>query len=361
MSTTVNHVPEDSTDVAGLSRLLTTRSIAHPEQGNVYDPMNFAAITPVHVHSTRPGRYLVLFSRRVHTAIISGTDPGSYTAYNVDSSPGWVMVDVNGSRKMASSESYLIPGPAGRVLTAACSRANTYLYALSSLGASGSIIQHFRWSEDQDIMVPVAEEILPVITLSGEQVRFDAGVYLYGDDIVVVGRGLTTNSLYLARKGWGRIGITTEGYQGNRNEATRIDDPSWRYATVNGWSADPSELAPLPVASAGPVSVVVRDDRLIVAIVKADGTTRTAEVWYSRHVSPTWHKMSFTAPLGVEGVSYLGGTLQMQPELIANTSGVAITALTAVAQDLLTFPYSFPAEFLPVKINVTWTQVPVIS
>jgi hypothetical protein len=395
VSTTISQIPEDSADVAGLSQVLTTRSIAHPEQGSIYDPMNFAAITPVHVHPTRPGRYVVLFSQRWYGATGSSTDPGAYTAHSVDTGPGWVIVDTAGSRRMASSESYAVPGIAGRTLTAACSRSNTYLYALSSVGAAGSVIQHFRWSGDRDVMLPVADETIPVVdpvaawdTLldyplgsfvvrSGsvwratqaslgldplthpeywtpstgllEQVRFDAGVYIYGADLVVIGRGLTSSSLYLMRKPWGRIGITAEGYQGIRNEATRIDDPTWRYASATGWSADPAELSPLPVTSVGPVSVVMYRDRLIMTTVKATGGTRTAEVWYSRHVSPNWTKMPLTVALGTAGSTYLGGTLQLQPEMQANTNTVAITALSAVAQTT------------PDKINITWTQVPVVS
>lgn len=250
---------------------------------------------------------------------------------------------------MASSESYAIPGRSGRTLRAACSRSTSYLYVLSSLTDSGGMIQHFRWSVDRDIMLPVAEETFPVVTLDDEQVSFDAGLYLYGADIVVVGRGLTSSALYLMRKSWGRIGVTAEAYQGFRNEAVRIEDPSWRYSTATGWSADPSELAPLPITSAGPVSAIVHHDRVIMATVRATGATRTAEVWYSRHVSPRWHRLPFTAALGTAGSTYLGGTLQLQPQLPARTADVAVTALTAVAGKL------------PAKINVAWTQVPVIS
>lgn len=348
MGTTRTQIPETSVDAEGISTVTATRTLADARSGMIYDPSELAAVTPVHLHPLTPGRYLMVFSRRWHDATVSDADPGAYTDYDEDTSPGWAIVESTGART-APGRTYAVPGPAGRTLTAACSNANTYLYLLSSLSDGGAVIQHFRWSPDRDSMLAVAEETLPDVAADGQTVRFDRGVFISGQHLIVVGYGLTDNKIYLARKPWGRIGTNrVSGKPGGDS----IDDPSWRYRSALGWDPDSAALDPFALTTHGPVSTAVYRDRLYLSTVDAADASRTAKVHTKRHALPDWTVVGTTAALGsTADDTYLGGTLQLQQHLRAPAQTLSVPYLTAVKTT------SGGAD----RLSVVWNLLPVIT
>ena len=319
-------IPADTAAVDGISEVVSTRSADAPTRGMIYHPGVLAAVTPVHLHPLTPGRYLMVFSRRWHDATVSATDPGAYLDdYAVDTEPGWVIVSGTGTWQFPA-RSVTVPGPGGRTLTAATSWANSYLYLLSSLDGN-AFVQHFRWHPERDMMLPLAEEIVPAVIVDGQTVTFDKGVFIEDEHLVLVGSGSNDNRVYLARKSWARVGTNrTVATGGDRGDT---ENPSWRYATATGWSTRSSELAALPMTTLGPVSAFTYRTYLFMAVVIADGDDRYAQVW-RRHYG-NWSPVGGQVLLGsVADGSYLGGTMQFQRFVRANASDLVVPYLTAV-------------------------------
>jgi hypothetical protein len=313
---TRTQVAQSGVDVDGISIITATRSITDAHRGMIYSPATLAAVTPVHLHPLTPGRYLMTFSRRWHTATSAAGDPGAYSDYTEDTSPGWAIVEGSGVCRIPGVTP-VIPGPAGRTLTAACSRANEYIYLLSTFG-SDALIQHLRYSVERDQMTEMAQETIPSVTIDGQTVVFDRGIYMDGPRLTVIGAGLTDHKIYLAHKHWGRVGSNRVSARGGLAVGNDLDDPRWRYRTATGWSIDPAELSPLPLTTVGPVSTAQWQDRLYLSTVEADGDDRFARVWASRR-GAAWSAASDPIPLGsVSDDTYLGGTLQFQQHLSAN-------------------------------------------
>lgn len=323
MSTVRNHTPVDSADAEGLSVITSTRRIDDPHRGMIYDPAELAALTPVHIHPVNPGRYLMVFSRHWRDATLSPGDPGSHTAHTEDTEPGWAFIDTSGARS-TPGRTHSVPGPPGRTLTAATSRANTYLYLLSSHNG-GARIEHFRYAPERNAMLELASEHIAPVVLDGQRIIFDRGLYVDGADLVVLGAGEVDRRLYVARKSWGRIGTS-------KSAATRatISDPVWRYRTHDGFSTDAAELDPLPaITSHGPVSMASYRDQLYLAAVEADGDDRLARVW--RRGRLAWTPLPATVALGsVADGSYLGGTLQFQQQVRPLATELSVPYTVAV-------------------------------
>jgi len=327
MGTVRNRIADTSVAHDGISEVTTTRSVGHPEHGMIYHPGLLAAVTPVHLHQLTPGRYVMVFSRRWYDATVSLVDPGAYLDdFSEDTEPGWAIVTGTGTWSFPARTA-TVPGPQGRVLTAATSRSNTYLYLLSSYDGGG-YLQHFRWSPDRDMLLPVGEEYLGPVDADGQKVIFDKGVFLDGEHLVVVGSGDSDDAVYMARKPWGRVGANRVWASGG--DRGDLDDPSWRYASATGWVASSTELAALPMTTLGPVSVYRHRDTMFMATVAADGDDRFAQVWRRRY--GTWSPVAGTTPLGsVADNTYLGGTLQLQPYVRTSSSDLVVPCLTAVA------------------------------
>ncbi|OBY33485.1 hypothetical protein [Mycolicibacter kumamotonensis] len=320
--------PAEALDADGISVITTNRSTDDLSAGSIYDLDNFAAAQPVHFHPTRPGVFVMLFSRRWHDATLSASDVGSYSTYTEDATPGWTQIDSAGYSTMIG-QSYAIPHASG-TLVAACSRDTTYLYALSATGDTG-LIQHLRYDPQRVQMLSAqAEPMQPVTSSTGESVSFHRGVYLTNDSIVVIGSGADTNQLYLRKKHWSRIGVNRTA----SDTPGQITDPTWRYGVgESAWSADPGEMAPLDITTHGPVSTATYRDSLMISTVEIDADTgaASARVWARRPGKTPWTKQADSVPLGstADG-SYAGGTLEFQPNLRCTDTTIAIPYTTTV-------------------------------
>jgi len=356
MGTVLSQAHNNALDADGVSLVTATRAAANARRGMIYDSATLAAVAPVYFHPLTPGRYLMVFSRRWHTATGSTVDPGAYSAYSEDTDPGWAIIEGAGTRSVPGL-TYSIPGPAGRTLTAACSRGNDYLYLLSTLGPN-AVVQHFRWSPERDRVTEIAQEVIAAVEADEQAVVFNRGIYLDGQFLTVIGSGDTDDKIYLARKPWGRVGVNRVSARGGTTIATEVNDPRWRYRTVSGWSTDPEESAPLlPLITVGPVSVAAFRDQLWWATVLADGDDRAAQVWTSRK-GGEWSLVSDPVPLGsVADDTYLGGTLQFQQHLLANPDKVSLTGAAGI-------PFLISArqvDGLDEKIAVPWGLWSVVS
>ncbi|QDH91808.1 hypothetical protein SEA_PHRAPPUCCINO_133 [Mycobacterium phage Phrappuccino] len=322
MGTVRTQTSATSLDADGITEVTATRTDGMGHRGIIYDAETLAAAVPVHFHPLTPGRYLMAFAERWHGAIPSESDPGAFTDYARDLTPGWIIVGASGTRT-PPGRGMAIPGATGQ-LTAACSRGNTYLYVLtSSLDGLQARVQLFRWSPDRDIVVAVSEEILPRVG----NVVFDLGLFLTGTQLTFVGSDRLTGQLFFARKPWGRIGANRTAMRGQ--DRSEIDDPSWQYYTGTGWSRDPGELAPLPMTSHGPVSMAAYRDTIYLAVVGEQEDERLGQVWASTKGRP-YRSVGEPVSLGTTGEGYVGAGLQLQPQLRAQASELSIPYVTTV-------------------------------
>lgn len=351
MGTVRATVPEESADTGGISVATSTRTLAAPRRGVIYNPTTLAAVAPVHFHPIGAGRFLMVFSRRWHTATPTAGTPGSYAnTYTEDEEPGWALVDAHSVR--TSGRSFGVPGPAQRFLTAACSRSNVYLYLLSTLGSGAALVQHFRYSPDRDMMLPVASETLAdrVLPEDAGTVRFDRGIYLDGYYMVVVGAHLESGQIYLARKSWGRVGVNTPTAKSRATTVESGEDPSWEYFRGNGWSHDIAEAQTTGMSTLGPVSTGLFRNRRYLSTVVAGETEhdRAARVWVMRDGYQGWTVLTPDVALGsVEDGTYLGGTLALQQHVPSAQQGIPyLTAVRAVSDS-------------NERINVSWDVWPV--
>jgi hypothetical protein len=138
-------------------------------------------------------------------------------------------------------------------------------------------------------------------------VRFDRGLYVSGQNLVVFGASYS-GKVCVARKNWGRIGFPTTG---------------WEYFDGAGWSADIIAISPVmttsntPLMTAGPISVATYDRQVFLAAVVPFEDDRSAQVYLQNAVSQ-WKPVGNQISLGsVADGSYTGGTLQFQPQLSA--------------------------------------------
>jgi hypothetical protein len=139
-------------------------------------------------------------------------------------------------------------------------------------------------------------------------VRFDRGLYISGQNLVVFGASYS-GKVCLARKNWGRIGFPTT---------------EWEFFDGAGWSANLTAISPVltttgtPVLTAGPVSVATYDRQVFLsAVIPAADGDRSAQV-YLQDARSQWQPVGDQIYLGsaVDG-TYTGGTLQFQPQLSA--------------------------------------------
>jgi len=321
-------------DLTGISTATATRSLQAPVQGMIYDPAELAAVVPVHFHPLTPQRYLMLFSRHWTDATVSESHPGAYTDYTEVLDPGWVTISSGWVREIPWS-SYLIPGAdaksegQGRFLTAACSRTSDYLYVLTADDNGNALVQHFHYNPYRDMMTQVAREYLEPITVEGTQVHFTEGIYLSGRFVVVIGSG-TDGQVWLARKPWGRVGVTSVSDPGGTGE--HIDTPVWQYAGRDGWSADPAEARQIPLSTVGPVSTAVLGGRRLVATVAADGDDRVAVIRRVDDLGPGCRigpVLKEVALGSTDDGTYLGHTAALQQHLQASAGGLVVPYVTA--------------------------------
>lgn len=308
-------------DSAGLSVTVAPRRASDSRYGVIYDPSALAAAAPMHFHPLTSGEYLMVFSRRWHTATPAPGDPGMYTAYTEDESPGWVKVAVPTGYPTVLNGSYEIPQVRAyqdTTLVDAVSRSNEYLYLLTSATSGDTtvgVVTHWWYNTSTSGLTAVAQEQMPVglarpanITelawagLAGAEreqqgipVVFNRGLWFRSPHLLVFG-ATADNRLFLARKPWGRIGTNRvasagETWQGMMGEIA--EDPRWVFWTGNGWSAERhlahpvTDVAGTPIVSLGPVSVATFRDQTFLAVVIGQGDERLARI-YSQRGSRPW-------------------------------------------------------------------------
>lgn len=323
-----------SLDLSGISIATTTASAGNARKGSVYNPVTMAAAAPVYFHQLHNGTYLMLNSRRWHTATPDGGIPGAYTAHSEDTSPSWLMVDgPTGTTSNPPGFSTFIPMNTKvdtAVLTAACSRPPGYFYLLNSVqigDTTAAVLQHFHVSPSTKAIIIEAEEILPTVTVGDDTVVFDKGLQ-YDTPYLILWGTDSDGKLYRMRKSWGRVGVSK---QKPFKSSDGWSNPTWDYWHGTGYSVDPTEVAQVDaLTSAGPVSFAAYRNAQLISVVSAEGAVRSAQVWMNRSGRP-WLKMDSLVALGsISDSSYLGGCLQLQPQLGANPLAPGMTATTNV-------------------------------
>lgn len=381
-------VASASFDSSGLSIAVASRRASDSQYGTIYDTANLAAALPVYFHSLRSGEYLMLFSRRWHSATVASTNPGGYSAYTEDISPGWVQISVpSGNRTQLGSGFGIplsLPYDSATLVDAASVEAVTLflLFAITTGSKTTGAVSSWHYNTTTRSFTMVAEEeIANVATIStnitdrawsamtdserlsnGIPVSFTGGLQLLKRNMMVVGTD-PDNKLYLARKPWARIGLNTTprpvSTYGNPRETA--EDPRWVYWTGSGWSPDWHQCAPLldstgtAITSLAPVSLTSYLDRTWMATVQDDGSQRYARV-YSQRRSRPW-SVEGTLPLGDSAAGFLDG-LRFQPQISPSTSSAEMSGQTN--ESALVYLYSTLSDVDGIAtINNTWGLWPI--
>lgn len=173
---------------------------------------------------------------------------------------------------------------------------------------------------------PYAEQSdYPSARFGSITVRFDRGCYIEGQYLYVFGAS-AAGKVCLARKMWGRVGVTST---------------DWEYSTGSGWDTDATEVQQQNTTtgklnSVGPISAFSFDqNRVRIATVYSSGNSRYAQV-YSRTNYMDWKPAGSPVLLGsVADGSYQGGTLQFHPQLRV------VEALIDTPESTTAIPYCY--------------------
>lgn len=388
-----SQVPTGAVDNSGLSVTVAKRRADNPRYGAAYDLTHLAAAVPIYFHPLTATDYVMVFNRRWHTATPAPEDPGSYTDFTDDSSPGWVRVSIPSGQRSLLNGSYAIPLRTAYdsvQVTDALSRSGIYLYLLMSATRGDfttGVVSHWFYNSTTASFGTVAEEevtgiyVRPTsitdtawVGLTDEQrasqgsfVVFDRGLQIVNPHLVVFGTD-TEGRVFQARKPWGRIGTNLvtrpENFLGTQRRGVP-EDPRWTYWTGTGWTADPVLAAPLVdqsgavITTLGPISVTTYRDRNLMSAVIAQDDERLAQVYVQRH-SQQWVPHGTVSLGSVADDSYLDGLRWQQqllpssdsPEMISSLNEVAIPYLYSVRQDVeQPIPEGSPEGTLPVSVS----------
>ena len=378
----LQQVPSSSIDLAGLSVTTANPSATDPRPGAIYNPLDLAGVVPVGFAPVDGSNYLMLGSQRWTAATAAPGVPGWWSAWTVDTTPSWFVVDGTAGTRTTLRTGPSIPmatASTSRTLRAVETRSPHFVYTLNDVVNSGvhrAVVQIWYVNTTVGTITALGEETIPSGTnmsvsdgtdkeagtdnldgtdvsaftdnLDGtagtDTVLFNAGLYLTGNYVYVFGIGSSTGRVYTARKLWGKLGTTT-----NTSPVIDAPDPYWEYDQGSGvWGTDPTLCAPVqtttgPMVTAGPISVAqyvmasparpspgsTKSTYRVISTVAASGTTRTAQMYASLN-GRTWVPSAVTVPLGASGSTYLGGTLQFQQLLGGNSSLVVEPANAAV-------------------------------
>jgi hypothetical protein len=304
-------------DIAGVSVLTKTPSA-------LYDPSTLAAAAPVWVHPLIDGRYLMASQRRWYAATADGTTPGAYTAYTEDTTPSWVIFDTRGTRVQVPSTTGhtqpVIPmntAVDSATLIGGASRPPEFLYllhAVSIAGVLGGLLQHFTAMPNGAITLS-GEELLPVVG----SVVFDRGVQYQTPYLLVYGSDASGN-VYRIRKPWARIGSNVQLLSSPQIHPGVVGTQAgWEYHTGNGYSSDPSELAPVGgLTTVRAMSFAAYQKQVLATTVSVASGVYTGQCWVS-NAGATFAKLGPAVALGNDADgSYLGGGIHLMPLLNAN-------------------------------------------
>lgn len=335
----LQQVPDSAIDLPGLSIATSPRLPADPRQGSAYDNTVMFAATPVHFHHMSASalggdNFMMINSQRWYGATSLGTDPGYASAYTVDSSPSWVMVNAATGIVTAVNEGTGIPTSVPfdtRVLTAAVSRGTDMLYTLTEVTTDSvvsAVVAHFHNNTAINTLNPVGEETIPTATNGSDTIVFSAGVsYSAATDpyMLFYGAGSSTGAIYMARKPWAHVG--------NVGVPTRPLLVDWEFFTGTGWSSGPTTARPVKsntggtLTTAGPMSFANLSmpsrssgrttPYALMVLTELISTTMVARAYSSLGGRP-WTPLGNAVSLGTTGTTYLGGTMQLQGQLGTN-------------------------------------------
>lgn len=354
-SSPVAQVATTSLDQQGISTVTATRSLDNTRLGSMYDNTTLAAGAPVHIHQIGSAQFLVTLARRWHSATPSTSQAGHYSAYTESQQPSWALVGPSGARTLIDSTP-LIPlrTPVDSAqLVDGTSRAPDYVFLLHSATAgdqTSGLIQHFRVATAGRIVATGGEEVIP--NLADQGVIFDRGLRLFGQYVTVFGADDDGN-IFQARKLWNALGVDRVS-SAQRGDSQLL----WEFSTGTGWDIDPANAGPeVGLNSVGPVSYALWRKSHYIAVVQAQSDDRVAQIYTQTPARP-WTKVGSPIPLGsVSDGSYLGGTAQLQPELLATQALIDSPAHATAIPYVVTTKTSAGDED---ALQVTWDllQIP---
>ena len=324
-----------SLDTAGVT-LSTAPASANPRTGTAFSAAIFAAAQPIWFHPTYDGRYLMINSRVWTNAAPIGGTPGAYSTYTESTDPHWMVLDgPTGAIASPPGQYTQIPSntdPDDRVVTGAASRAPGDLYLLNSIGAGeGALLQRFGLNPNGAIALTHEDVILN----GPGGVVFDRGVQ-YDTPYLIVHGADSAGNVYRARKPWAKVGTNATTRSNLQTHAGIVSTQvGWEYFMGTGYVSDISELAPVTVAdgthwtTAGPMSFASYRTTDFATTVILDGTTYTGQLWSSVSGRP-YIPLGDPIALGdsADG-SYLGGGIQLMPELAPNPAASAMAGALA--------------------------------
>lgn len=309
------NVPTGSLDVSMVDTMTTTATLEHPDRGAMYNRDTLAAAVPVWFHPLGERGYIAILSRRWTNATVGARGPQSYTTYEVDPVPSWVVI--NPAARSTDLVSEIPSGLTGhRVVLAAASR-NDYLFTVGSCDGRPHVA-YYRITRDGSVVLH-SEEIIPAdIEL--------VGAFLDTQMLICLARNADGNLVQVARS-WYRIG------------SRDASDP-WKYWGAKGWYSDPEEAIEIrdqtgdPIAVASSASMVRFRNRSVLAVSQFDGDAVVGRFYQSR-IGWDWKRYPTTVPLGPVA-THLGGAVRFQPQLpvdraqMANPSGQSFAYVTSV-------------------------------
>ena len=175
VSSPLGLTPSNSVDVPGISVATALPSADDNRAGSIYNA-KFAACAPIYSTPISESEYLVMFSRRWLNASISPTQTGYYTAYTINNTPGWMIVNgPSGVRSVvdASLDIPMQPAHDSAVLNAACASPPFNLYLLNTVtyGTTVSaVLQHILYNPAIKTITILSEETNPDAHLAGPPV-----------------------------------------------------------------------------------------------------------------------------------------------------------------------------------------------
>lgn len=392
-STATSQVPTGSLDTAGISISTATPTADNVRAGTIYNPALLAAAQSVWFHPLFDGRYLMVNSRTWSAGTPAG-GIGYFSGYTESLDPSWLIVDGPSGAIAPVPNFPVIPfrnSPDTAQVTAAASRPPNYLFLLHQVSINdtvAAILQIMNITTSGAVTI-AGEEILPTVAIDSDSVLFDRGVQFTNPYLTVYGCD-SANVVYAMRKPWAKIGTTPSidparidpttqfqavGLSKLANVVTPLPttiNPSpqthagigatqvaWEYYSGAGYTSDSTHLAPITTSSGtsltttGPMSFAMVGNRWVFSTVATSGSTITAQLWSSRSGRPLMPMGSPVALGSTSSGTYLGGGLQLQPQLkVAAVPSGAKAALLYVVSTKLSASGNF-------SLANTWGTIPV--
>jgi hypothetical protein len=316
-----------SLDVSGLSTATTIPTALDPRAGTIYTPDTLAGAQPVWFHPFKDGSHLMCVSRIWSGAAPVGGTPGVYSTFIEATTPSWFVVNGLSGTVAVPAGGSTIPMTTpvtSSTLVGGASRPQDLMFLLHSVQINSTrqaLLQHFDIKALNNSLTLGAEEVLP----STATVVFDKGIqmstpflFLYGTD--------ADGKVYRIRKAWNKVGVNTTKAADMRGQYPQPGSV-WEYYTGTGWSADPSELAPIQsdFYSDGPLSFGAWQSQVYVSTVVRNSTNYSARIWVSNKGRP-FRQLVLPTPIALGSTAdgtYCGAGLSFQSQLGANPTALS--------------------------------------